>query len=395
MSGYDGREANWGRYICPTGDKPMLNTCKDAPWSQCARRGAGLLLIVLGVALAAKAQPQTKPAEAPCDRACMTVIVDQLLKSMVAHDPDTLPLANLYRATENSHPVSLRFAVLWRTVTEAHHPDLLAIDVPAGQAYLMTQISEGGSHSVMWGRIKVVDRKITELEFFIDRSRGDDGFEFSAEELVNDFKLIMSPPAGRKKATREELLKVGKAIFGPNDVTLETSPNCHLDEVGAKVVDPGLDDVTNMVNPGFATDDGKAASSAITMSKDLNTPMGCAWFPISPKDPKARIVVVDEDLGIVAASGIVAGKVYPYPLNGKMVSAFIPDAMKSAQDAQEQWIQRRLKDGRGILVSPAPAVGDSIQVMQIYDGKIQAEQINVHLSGPGLQSVWEQWEDQK
>jgi hypothetical protein len=382
----------------PVEDKSMLNTRKNegARWSRCARSGAVTLLIMLTVAVTAQAQPQTKPTGAPCDRACMTGIVDQLLKSMVAHNPDTLPLATLYRATENSHPVSLRFAVLWRTVTEAHGPNLLAIDVPAGQAYLMSQISEAGSLSVMWGRIKVVDRKITELEFLIDRSRGDDGFEFSAEELVNDFKPIMSPPAGRKKATREELLKIGKAIFGPNDVTLEASPNCHLDEVGAKVVDPGLDDVTNMVNPGFATGDGKAASSAaITMSKDLNTPMGCAWFPISPKDPKARIIVVDEDLGIVAASGIVAGKVYPYPLNGKMVSAFIPDAMKSAQDAQEQWMQRKLKAGKEILVSPAPAVGDSIQVMQIYDGKIQAMQINVHLNGPGLQSVWEQWEDTK
>jgi hypothetical protein len=33
-------------------------------------------------------------------RQCMTNIVTKILDSMVAHNPDTLPLATIYRATE-------------------------------------------------------------------------------------------------------------------------------------------------------------------------------------------------------------------------------------------------------------------------------------------------------
>lgn len=38
----------------------------------------------------------------PCDRACMTGLVDRYLAAMVKHDPSGLPLAKGVRYTENT-----------------------------------------------------------------------------------------------------------------------------------------------------------------------------------------------------------------------------------------------------------------------------------------------------
>src|SRR5579863_6949425 len=105
--------------------------------SKSARWAASVAAVCLGLCPVVQAQ-------VTCDRGCLSAVVSQVVRSMVKHDPDVLPLAPVYRATENSHPAALGMMTLWRTVTKAHRPDFLAIDVPAGQVFLATQISEAG-----------------------------------------------------------------------------------------------------------------------------------------------------------------------------------------------------------------------------------------------------------
>jgi hypothetical protein len=72
----------------------------------------------------------------------MTIIVDQILASMLAHNPDLLPLAPTYNATENSHRATLGMTTLRRTVTSAGSPSLLAIYITTVSAYFALGISE-------------------------------------------------------------------------------------------------------------------------------------------------------------------------------------------------------------------------------------------------------------
>ncbi len=334
-------------------------------------------LIVLAFALASiSVVAQAQTGEVGCDRPCMAGMVDQVLTSMVAHNPDTLPLANVYSATENSHPAALGMMTLWRTVTKAGKPSLLAIDTNLGQAYFALAISEAGSSSVLWGRIKVVDRKISELELFINRSRGDHGFSFSADQLPANYKKLMFPPAGRQKATHEELVKLARASFDASDpLHVDVGSNCQFTELGWQVVDPGLDDMPQQPLPAGFT-------------KDM--PIPCMFPPFRPTDLKARVIAIDDDLGFVVVAGIVPGYVYPYPYLGHMLSAFIPKDMKDARDTQEQWFEKKLKEGKSGLLRPSPATGETMQVFQFYDGKLQASQINVYLSGPDAHSPWVQ-----
>ncbi|WDS35032.1 hypothetical protein [Pseudoxanthomonas sp.] len=343
--------------------KTNKNASKATAWL------AAPLLALAGavVPLAAQAAPTT--ASGACDRQCMSSLVDQLLQSMVARDPDRLPLARAYSASENSHPAALGMMTLWSSVTRAGRPDLLAIDTVAGQAFFELQIEEGGSPSMLWGRVKVVDRKLSELEFFINRSRGDHGFSYSAKDAPANLKRWMTPPRNRAKASRAELEQLSRAAFStevPYEIAVD--PDCSFLEAGSKVIDPGLGDSDR---PG-----------------DPNAPLGCMFPPFRPVDSKAREIVIDEELGIVVDAGMVPGRVYPYPFYGHMISAFIPDQMKQAQDAQQQWLDKQLVGKGAGLVKPMPAVGETMQVLQVYDGKLQGSQINVHLLGPGSRSLW-------
>jgi hypothetical protein len=59
--------------------------------------------IIAPVLLVSAASAQTTP----CDRACMTGLVDRYLAAMVKHDPSGLPLAKGVRYTENTAEIQV------------------------------------------------------------------------------------------------------------------------------------------------------------------------------------------------------------------------------------------------------------------------------------------------
>ncbi|KAK9780513.1 hypothetical protein SCAR479_02628 [Seiridium cardinale] len=327
----------------------------------------GLLLAVTASAMphaAATGKSLYTKAESNLTREYLTGVVTQILDSMVAHDPYSLPLATVYEATENSHPAALGMMTSWRTITKAGAPSLLALDTTNGTAYFALDVSEGNdaAQSVLRGRIKVADEEITELELFINRGRGDHGFSYSADELPANYETLMSPPANRTKADRETLWKLSEALFAESsDFAVTVSDSCQFTEVGWRVVDAG------------------------TYSNGSTDPLSCTWPDEHPTDANARVaLVIDEELGFVLTSGIVQGKAFPYA----NISAFIPNTMTAAQEAQVVYLQDMIAQGGGPLVSPFGATGDTLEVLQYYDGELQAMQINVYLSGPNMTSPW-------
>lgn len=328
---------------------------------------AALVFAVTGAAMPTAppiGRPSSDMSNSTCSRECMTTIVDQILDSMVAHDPYAMPLAAAYKATENSHSAAVTMMTSWRTITKAGPLSLLAIDTKIGTAAFVLDISEGNDlvRNVLRGRIKVVDQEITELELFINRFRGDHGFSFSASELPTNDAVLMSPAANRTKLTRAELEDLSTALFATNDsYVVNVGEDCQFTELGWRVIDPG------------------------PWGNGSYTPLGCAWPSSHPTDANARVgLVIDEDLGFVVTSGIVPGKVFGYA----NVSAFIPDHMTAAQEAQYLWLEEAKAAGIKPLLTPMASTGDTLEVLQFYNDELQAMQINVYLSGPNMTSPW-------
>jgi hypothetical protein len=271
---------------------------------------------------------------------------------MVAKDPFRLPLAEVYKATENTHPAALNMMALWRTVTSTGSPSLLAIDTTQSQAFFSLAITEGNvtTQSMLQGRIKVEGQLITEFEFYINRGRGDDGFALDTENLASNYEQWLSPPPSRQNASRAQLEIIAAASFNSNDnTTIDIASDCQFTEAGWIV---------------------KNAA--------------CNWMPDRPTDLNYRTPVIDETLGIVVTIGVVPGKVYPYAT----FSAFIPNSMKSSQETQDEWYAIQKSEGYIYLVEPTEAIGTTCYVFQYYNNQLQGEQFNVFLTGPRNGTAW-------
>ncbi|PYI30419.1 hypothetical protein BP00DRAFT_447539 [Aspergillus indologenus CBS 114.80] len=173
------------------------------------------------------------------------------------------------------------------------------------QAY----VCEGNNavQSILRGRIKLEDQKSSELELHPPQPR---------RPAPSNYPKLMSSPANRMRDTLEAL---SEAFFAASsNMSVTVSNTCRFTELGWKVIDTG----------------------------------------VHPTDETAHVsLVIGEELGFVVTSGIIPRRVYPY--NGN-VSAFMPDRMTAAQEAQD-------------------ATGNTLEVLQSYGGQLKAMQSNVHM----------------
>jgi hypothetical protein len=302
----------------------------------------------------------------------MKEYADLLLKSMVAHDPWMLPLADRYAATENSVAGSLNMMSAWRTVTGVNRVGQYIVDEPAGQLLFTANLDEGGSSTVFWARLKVVDEKLTELEMYNARSRADTGFMMLADEMGSFPRGWTSPIPPGQKATREELFQLGRAIFDGSLPAPESSPECLLMEAGGVVLeDP------DYLNALFG---GKSESSSSV--EKVSIPAGVG--PGRPSDPNARVVAIDEEQGIVAAVAIIPGFVSPYVVRNATESCFVPTEMMHMH--LRTLDPEMFKDRR--VLAEMPAVAVTTEIVRLHSGQVQGLQMFHNLQGPGGGTPW-------
>jgi hypothetical protein len=100
----------------------------------------------------------------PCDRACMTGLVDQYLAAMVKHDPSGLPLAKGVRYTENTAEIQVGEG-LWVGASEAPTTfKIYAVDPASSQVAFYGVMKEWDKPLIIALRLKVLNGKITEIE---------------------------------------------------------------------------------------------------------------------------------------------------------------------------------------------------------------------------------------
>ncbi|OFW57709.1 MAG: hypothetical protein A2133_08725 [Actinobacteria bacterium RBG_16_64_13] len=302
----------------------------------------------------------------------MKEYADLLLSSMVAHDPSMLPLADRYAATENSVAGSLNMMSAWRTVTGVKQVGQYVIDEPAGQLLLTANVDEGGMSTVFCARLKVADEKLTELELYNTRCRAGAGFVMLADEIGTFPSGWTSPIPPGQKATKDELFQLGRAIFDTSLPAPEASPDCVLMEAGGIVFEDA-----DYLDALFGEE-----TKTRTSAEKVSIPAGL--MPGRPMDPNARVVVVDEDQGIVVAIGVVPGFVSPYVITNATESCFVPAAMI---DMHYRTLDPGLFKNRQVLVE-MPAVAITVELARLHSGKIQGLQMFSNLQGPGGGTPW-------
>jgi hypothetical protein len=324
-------------------------------------------------------------APTDCDRACLRGLADKMLASMVAHDPASLPLSRVYAATENSTPAALGMMVIWRTVTAAKSR-YYVIDPESQQVFMITTVAEGPNDTLLFGRLKIEQQLISEVELYTNRSRGQGGFQFDPDGPAH-FPAAWTTPIGpKRRASRAQLLEAGRSIFDPSVPAPDVAPGCVIMENGKVVAENP--DVLKHIGPTQQSSTKAAdAKPSPSTNPDGTVSIPCGNPPERPADKLARTSIIDEEQGVVVSLGIVHGISEPYVITQPTESAFVPDSLLRPY---VEMLKNQQASGKFTAPALRPMAASAVtaEVHRVYDGKLQGLHLLVNIGAPGFRSPW-------
>jgi hypothetical protein len=212
-----------------------------------------------------------------CDRECLRGFLTRYLDAMIAHNPQSLPLSDQARFTEDT--VEMRLGEgLWKGVSglRTYRQDIL--DVRQGVAATQVVMEENSTPVMLMLRLKIADRKIAEIETQVTRTQKE-GALFNINALRIASTTMNLVPERRQLHSRADAIKI--AEFYPAGL-----------KVGSFVT----------VDAPFAAGTYRMENGA-TMAGPGCSRAGCEDIKtqriIAHPDITTRVIAVDEDLGIV------------------------------------------------------------------------------------------------
>jgi hypothetical protein len=182
-------------------------------------------------------------AGAKCDRQCLADMMTRYLNAMVAHDLSAIPVAPSVKFTEDSKVLKLGEGI-WKTVTGLRPYRLDFIDVPQGVAAVHAVLEENGAPILFTARLKVVDRRITEVESIVVKNR-EEGALWAPENLKEPTALMRYRPTPAERMPRAQMIEIaGRYPAGLKMGSFEKSdvpfaPNAYRFENGVRMAGPG------------------------------------------------------------------------------------------------------------------------------------------------------------
>lgn len=147
---------------------------------------------------------------AACDSACLRGFVDQYFTALAARDHTRLPLADDVKFTENGRVLELGEG-FWKTAGKPHTYRDYIIDPESGGAAALTALDEYDGIAQMFVRLKVAQRRITEIETIVARI-GDQRW-FAPETLPTLSDIFARPVPANERHSRAELVAAADAYF--------------------------------------------------------------------------------------------------------------------------------------------------------------------------------------
>jgi hypothetical protein len=167
------------------------------------RTFVSLCVILLICSSAAQAAPA--PAST-CDRECLRSTVTTYLYALLRHDTSKLAVSDQLRVTEDAIEKPLAKVSLLTSVTRLRGFRQDILDERAGMAGADVIVEESGAPTMLVVRLKVVDRKITEIETVATHSSAE-GLIFNIDGLSAPSQVMNYAPRPEQLATREEAIK--------------------------------------------------------------------------------------------------------------------------------------------------------------------------------------------
>lgn len=201
------------------------------------RTASTLVTLVVLAPWPAAAQPSA------CDRACLTGILGGYFAGLAAHDPSRVAVSDRVRVTEDTKETALGEG-LWKTITTLRPYRLDFIDVREGVAAAFAVAEDAGKPALLAVRLKVVNRRITEIESMVVRNR-EEGVLFQPDTLTTPNAGMTYAPTSAERNTRDDLVRIASLYpaglragsFLNPDVPM--SDDAYRFENGMKMAGPG------------------------------------------------------------------------------------------------------------------------------------------------------------
>jgi hypothetical protein len=201
---------------------------------------SGLLWMAL---LSACASMPSGPAASACGRGCLKADIDLYLAALVAHDPSRLPTASNVRFTEDTHDLPLGGG-FWKTVTRQRSYRQDFLDVHAGVAGALV-VMEEGDHPVLFVlRLKVVDRRISEIETMVVHNAKEGAFMDIEALKTASVPMNLPVPQGQRE-TRDNAIAIAARYPGGLKIGsfvksgASFAPDAYRFENGRRMAGPG------------------------------------------------------------------------------------------------------------------------------------------------------------
>jgi hypothetical protein len=234
----------------------------------------------------------------PCDRACMTGIVDRYLAALVRHDPTGLPLDRDVKFTENTARLKVGSEGLWVGASELPTGfRIYAVDVGAGQVGFYGVMKERDRPLIIALRLKVQNGRITEIEHVLARSLRPE----AVKNLANPRPEFTATLPAADRLPRQQMVNIADSYFEA------------IEHANGKLA-PFADDCVRRENGGQTThnahpvpwpvplgskqaDDAMAYIGTLSCSDQLDTHVMDFITRLWPR----RLEIVDEEKGLVYA----------------------------------------------------------------------------------------------
>ena len=246
-----------------------------------------LLPVLMGLFLLGIWMPaaQCQSSTVDCDRACLEGFVNRYLEALVAHDPARLPLTKNARYTENGITLALGDG-MWGPEIVLRDYRLYFADPTAGQVGYYGTLEEHGHPAILGLRLKVEQRRISEMEAFMIRStaRG----TFSDVDNMHAIPLLTQALTPARRRPRQELIRIADSYFEGM-------------VAGTDAPIPFADDCVRIEN-GVVTANNPAPKTAIPMwHMTCRQQFASGLTRVVTAVRERRFPVVDEERGLVYA----------------------------------------------------------------------------------------------
>ena len=164
------------------------------------------LLLLTGCIFVSAANAADTPS---CDRECLKGFVTKYLDAMIAHKPESVPVASTVKYTEDCKELKLGEGE-WKIITGLTEYRRDILDVKEGVAVSYNVVTEQGDNKALFTvRLKIVDKKITEIETQATHNK-QEGMLFDLTNLKTISKTFAYVPEKKQLLSREDLIKAGR-----------------------------------------------------------------------------------------------------------------------------------------------------------------------------------------